>query len=167
MSKLKFFLLALLFAIVAAFSYAYYYFYVEEVSDYYLLNIVIPQENPTKPQIQLDRMQNCGSDSLEIVRVTSLVKSKKIFYLNELKKENAKQFANDSYEALSHKIMLKVLNEAIQSLNFLISIKHTRSYKDEELINNLIKSNGNMDKIETYLSKEKIKFSIQQISPSF
>lgn len=106
MSKLKFFLLALLFAIVAAFSYAYYYFYVEEVSDYYLLNIVIPQENPTKPQIQLDRMQNCGSDSLEIVRVTSLVKSKKIFYLNELKKENAKQFANDSYEALSHKIML-------------------------------------------------------------
>ena len=144
----------------------YYYNDVEEINDYFLVSVSESQEDLfgklQAPKIEITQEQNWGNDSLEIVRVTSMVKGKYKFAakkLVELKRPT------EGVELLKYYAEKEVLMDIISAQHTLVCFRHVRSYDAKDLLETLKKSNGDLSKINDYVKNKKVSIHFYSISP--
>lgn len=155
-------LIALLLSFSIAGGYYYYFNYVEEITERYLVKYTIPHEEDglygttmSDPKIDISRLKDYESDSLAIVHQKKEAESNKKWLL--------KQFSNEKFDDDDELMNLAKRNAYVNLLNeerMLISITHVRNMDAKEALD-ILKKHGLFSKdIKEYAEKKKLKANI-------
>lgn len=133
----------------------YYYLYnVVQVNDYYAIKIYEPERSLfgfwEAPKIEIKKMKDFDNDKEAIKAISKAVKKeKKVYeYMSEV-------YASNKTE---DKVMIQLALKELAASHYLISIKHVRSFSNEEVLKVLKECKGNFSKLAEYAQTKKVEY---------
>ena len=170
-NPLKYVLLLLAAIIIGASIYGvryYYYNYVEQVSDYYLISIELPRieewafgKEKTDGKIEIKKLPEYANDSTAIVSETKKSEEFDEYLIKEIEKhlQKQKEVEQDFIEYNRERVHVNANTELLEQSRILMRFSHIRKFdKDQfEKIKNLIIKNGVFsEEVRRYMDKSKI-----------
>lgn len=149
-------------------AWAYYYYNVEKVNNYYLITYTPPYEREsifgeieyTKPEFEYKALLNYSSDESAIKAQTKEAKHRYTWLLQELERELKHPTEK---ELILQKAKVDAITSALQEERILIRITHIRNFDSEEAFK-MICDHWADKTLSNYAKSKKIDVAVYEIS---